>query len=132
MIEVASEPFRPRRSFLHGSQPLWKAFWLLFVGGHLLLGMFLVKLMYGLIAVQIGLFNLKEKLVLPVTFCVAVLVCGLYFVFCTLAVWRCGAQHPSQLWRWASRCVLLLYGLSFWTQVGVMGFFYFKYLFMMR
>ncbi|WP_284337123.1 hypothetical protein [Comamonas sp. NoAH] len=94
-----------------------------FCGGHLLLGLFLLILMFGLISVQTGIFNLNEKLELLFIFFVAVLVCGLYFVFCTLAVWRCGAQHPSQLWRWASRGMLLPYGMFFWAQVSVMGFF---------
>lgn len=114
------------RSFFHGTQPLWKAFWLLYVGGHLLLGM--------LNSCGLAWWWMRQSphaqanpvdgqmLLVLVGGGAAVLLA--YFVWCALVVWRCSAQRPHAVWRWSARAVTGLHALCWLMALDALVYLY--------
>lgn len=101
------------RSFLYGTQPLWKAFWLLYIGGHLLWGLLSGSALTGVLVYQPQWWEASLQnwpLALATIVGVALLLLA-FFAWCALAVWRCSAQSPNALWRWAARAVVGLHAL---------------------
>lgn len=109
--------------YLDGSQPLWKAFWLVYV-----LGLFLLKLLVAvaprsslvietIITYQRMTGLSSEAAVLSL---LAPLKLG-FLVFALLAVWRCAENTGLRLWTWLARLCVGLHGL--WAASKLLGIF---------
>lgn len=112
-MEDAPLPAVQGKSFLKGTQPLWKAFWVLyFVGGLCFSLMILVAVSLaassGMISQAAGIMNLPAERLL--IFVVAVLV-GLYliyFIFCFVSVFKCSKRYGNRFWTIAGRLVVIV------------------------
>lgn len=111
------------RSYLQGTQPLWKAFWLLYVGGHLLGWLLSHAGFTWAVAYWAPQWISGWAMQLAVVAGVALLLMA-YLLLCLWVVWRCSAQHPSALWRWAARAVIVLHALCWLTSIGMVVHFY--------
>lgn len=113
MPEVfASEPLS--RSFWRGTQPLWKAFWLVYVAGHVVFGVVVQQgVMWAMQSRYAAVQRTELELLDLVANCFAVLfvVLALFFVACAVAVWRCSGGDTFVVWRWCARAVLAVHGL---------------------
>ncbi|HEY4664223.1 MAG TPA: hypothetical protein VIG85_04485, partial [Comamonas sp.] len=113
MHDIVASPLHQRPSFLHGTQPLWKAFWLVYVGGHVLLSMgqakVLLEVLPRLQMTGMGSQQMIELLSTSITALFVIVL--LYFVWCAVVVWRCAARHSNALWCWSARAVLMLHGV---------------------
>ena len=124
MPEVfASEPLS--RSFWRGTQPLWKAFWLVYVAGHVVFGAVLQQCVMWVwnskfADTQMSNDRVLELLTLYLTALFVVIL--LFFIACAVAVWRCSASNTLAVWRWGARAVLVLHGLLLLSQGVVLGY----------
>lgn len=113
------------RSWLQSRRPLWQAFWLLYVGGHLVLGSVLG---WGLTwfmtrPSQAWVESPYSWQIFLAVVGGAVLVMLSYFVLSTMAVWRCSV-HAHGVWRWSARSVTALHALWWLTSIGMVVHFY--------
>ncbi|MGE6793677.1 hypothetical protein ACQKFS_16845 [Pseudomonas guineae] len=118
---------RQKMSFIGGSQPLWKAFWILYVLGSLSFTAIALTLMqlptvhYALSQAS-HILNLKVEttLIFAVTAIIATYI--MYFLFCSISVWRCSINTAKKHWgllakfiisinlAWISWKILIAYG----------------------
>jgi hypothetical protein len=100
------------RSYLRGTQPLWKAFWIVFV-----LGSLIVWLLSGVLlstAMAVSLTPSTGIIFNPIHVAsAAALLQGLYFVGAAIAVWRCAPNTPSHLVQYGARVLAMLF-LTWW------------------
>ena len=113
MPEIFASPTSSQRSLWQGTQPLWKAFWLVYVAGHVLFAMVLAQLVIWLQGWYIfeGMSEIQLLGVLTKVCLAIYAVMVLYFAVCAVMVWRCGASSANAFWCWSSRAVLLVHGL---------------------
>src|SRR5690554_2916888 len=101
-------------SFISGTQPLWKAFWLLyFIGGLSFTVVFIsiIKILsksYFLLEISQA-FNLKAEQALVVFVAVFVMMYLGYFLFCFLSVWRCSINSVSKYWALLAKSLILMH-----------------------
>ena len=98
----------PKKSFIRGSQPLWKAFWVLYVLGSLsftAISLALIKTLSASHALlqtsQILNLGVETTLVLAVTIIIAIYI--MYFLFCLISVWRCSINTMKKYWALLAR-----------------------------
>ena len=109
-------------SWWQGRQPLWKTFWLLYVGIHVLLALTLTQALIGLMGLVPVSWLESDNAgpTLMVAAGVVVLLLLAFFGLCAKAVWRSSAHHTHPLWRWLARAALLLHALWWLVQLGTM------------
>ncbi|WPP44427.1 hypothetical protein [Pseudomonas sp. AN-1] len=98
--------------YLDGTQPLWKAFWLVYLLGSVLV--------FGLLGIGIssvlvrGVLFLKHSLGLAQETAIVLLlappIIG-FLAFSLLAIWRCADNTKLQLWTWLAQLFVILHGL---------------------
>jgi hypothetical protein len=93
------------KGYLSGQEPLWKAFWLLTVGGTLVIGLvgysiYLAGTAFQLPTAQIGAV-VSILLLLP------------YSLFCVVAVWRCSGNTEKREWAVLAKGGVVLYVASY-------------------
>ena len=118
-----SEPLS--RSFWRGTQPLWKAFWLLYVVGHVVLGIVLEQCVMWVWDAKFAETQMSDDqaLQLLTMYLTALFVVTLlFFVACAVAVWRCSVSDTLAVWRWSARTVLVVHGLFVLMQGIVLGY----------
>ncbi len=89
-------------SYLGGREPLWKAFWLIYILGWILfpLGLTAVFVILGFIGVPVSIWQL-------VIVILVVLVAWLFLS--SVAVWRCAPNTGWVGWTYLARAFVLLY-----------------------
>lgn len=98
-------------SFLTGSQPLWKAFWGLYVIGGLTftaIAVLLIKAVsksYFLLEVS-HVINLKAEQTLVMLVAVIVMIGVGFSLFCFLSVWRCSKNTVRKYWAFLAKSVI--------------------------
>ncbi|CAN7186404.1 hypothetical protein LJR071_000420 [Pseudomonas sp. LjRoot71] len=103
-----------KMSFIEGSQPLWKAFWVLYVIGSLSFTAIFVVLIkslstsYALLQAS-RILNLQTEQVLVIAATTAVVVYVMYFLFCLIAVWRCSINSANQYWQLLAKSIVLIH-----------------------
>ncbi|MFV0454386.1 MAG: hypothetical protein ACK5NQ_05215 [Pseudomonas sp.] len=101
-------------SFIEGSQPLWKAFWVLYVLGSLsfsAIAVVLIKLLstsHVLLQVSHAL-NLKEEAALIVAITAIAMIYLIYFVFCSISIWRCSRNTMKKSWMFLARFTISIH-----------------------
>ncbi len=102
---------RKKMSFIGGSQPLWKAFWVLYVLGSLsftAISVALIKLLSSshVLLQASHILNLRTEtiLVLAVTTIVAAYI--MYFLFCSISVWRCSINTVKKYWALLAKSII--------------------------
>ncbi|EIY2731911.1 hypothetical protein ACOAQZ_14970 [Pseudomonas aeruginosa] len=96
------------RSFLSGGQPLWKAFWLFFAAGFLLLSVAARQAMVAIVDPLMQEATGEHAVALTLWGMVGVeLVRLAYLCLSLVVVWRCGRNSRWVAARHASRAVLL-------------------------
>lgn len=115
-------PHAAPRSFWQGTQPLWKAFWLLYVGVSvlyaLLVGWGLSWLSASASQRMVEGWSGLQLLMLGAS--LSTLIYLAYFVVCLVVVWRCSAHHPHPVWRRGARGVMLLHVLWWVSNVAML------------
>ena len=115
-------PHAAPRSFWQGTQPLWKAFWLLYVGVSvlyvLLVGWGLSWLSASASQRMVQGWNGLQLLMWSAG--LSTLLYLAYFVVCLVVVWRCSARHPNPVWRWGARGVMLLHMLWWLANMAIL------------
>lgn len=107
------------RSFWQGTQPLWKAFWLLYIGGHVICGV--VFVLTGWMESQADWWPegpLKSQMQVVMAIGIQWLLLA-YFVLCFIAVWRSSARHPRVVLRWSARVLLVVHALWWLMELAV-------------
>lgn len=110
-------------SFLEGTQPLCRAFWLLYIGGHLLWGMVSGGALAWVLVYQSQWWEAAIEnwpWALAAIGGVALLLLA-FFAWCAVAVWRCSAQSPNALWRWVARAVVGLHALWWLLSMAIVA-----------
>src|SRR5690606_6920624 len=84
-------------SFIGGSQPLWKASWVLYVIGSLSFTSIFVVLITLLSTSHVLLqasyiLNLQTEIILVMVATTTVVIYIMYFLFCSISVWRCSTN----------------------------------------
>lgn len=110
------------RSFLDGTQPLWKAFWLVYVAVSVAYALVVAKGMRWVFTAEA--LQLVEGwsgvVLLVLALSVSALLYFAYFIMCFVVVWRCSEHHPQPLWRWAARVVIVLHALWWALQIALL------------
>lgn len=113
----------PLRSVIQGGLPLWKAFWLLYVGGHVLLAVGIVQVVR--IAISTDLLEFSAELISWRTLTSALgLITALflaYFVLCCTAVWRSSHHHANPMECWGARAILIVHGMWWVLKLLALG-----------
>ncbi|WP_324733560.1 hypothetical protein [Pseudomonas paeninsulae] len=99
----ATSPSLQKMSFIRGSQPLWKAFWILYVLGSLSFTAIFVVLIKSLSTSHLLLqashiLNLQKETALLTTATTVVVIYIMYFLLCSISVWRCAKNTMRNLW----------------------------------
>lgn len=101
-------------SFLAGSQPLWKAFWALYVIGSLtftVISVLPIKALsksYFLLEIS-HVFNLDAEQALVMLVAVIVMTGLGFFLFCFLSVWRCSKNTVIKYWALLAKSVISMH-----------------------
>lgn len=118
---------RQKMSFIGGSQPLWKAFWLLYVLGGLsftaiaLLLMQMPTVHYALLQVS-HILNLKIERILIMTAAAIAVSYIMYFLFCSVSVWRCSTNTVGKYWGLVARFIISInFVWVFWKAFVAFG-----------
>lgn len=98
-----TSPPRQKMSFIGGSQPLWKAFWILYVLGSLsftataLVLLQLPTVHYALSQAS-HILNLQVETTVIMTSAAIAVTYIMYFLFCSISVWRCSINTVKKYW----------------------------------
>ena len=103
-----------KMSFIEGSQPLWKAFWVLYVIGSLsftVISAALIKLFStSHVLLQAShIFNLQTEKILVMTITTTVVVYIMYFLFCSISVWRCSTNTANKYWPLLAKSIISIH-----------------------
>lgn len=98
-------------SFIGGSQPLWKAFWVLYVIGSLSFTAISVLLIKAISESHVLLkisdtLNLQAETTLVIIVAAIVVVYIVYFLFCFLSVLRCSINTVKKYWAILAKSVV--------------------------
>ena len=109
----ASSTSSPRQkiSFIGGSQPLWKAFWILYVIGSLSFTAISVVLIKTLSASHVllqasNILNLQTEKILVMAVTITVAIYIMYFLFCSISVWRCSINTVKKYWALLAKFII--------------------------
>ncbi|MDY0250869.1 MAG: hypothetical protein RBR45_12570 [Pseudomonas sp.] len=116
-----------KMSFIGGSQPLWKAFWVLYVLGSLsftAISVVLIKLLSTsqvlLQASHILNLQTEQALVMAVTATVVIYI--MYVLFCSISVWRCSINTEKKYWALLAKVIILIhFTWIFWKAFVAIG-----------
>ena len=110
-------------AYLAGSKPLWKAFWLVFVLGNVVLQLLGVAIFLAAYALTTHSLTTSSGVAFD-PYHVGILVAlvqGAYFVLSTLVVWRCAKNAAHLVIRYGVRIfALLTFALWLWRFFGYM------------
>jgi|APLak6261668527_1056067.scaffolds.fasta_scaffold19109_1 hypothetical protein len=103
-------------SYLGGTKPLWKAFWLVFVIGNVAVAIVTETILATAKAISTApatdiLFNPYHVAYFTTS------VAGLYFVYSAIVLWRCASTAPTYSMRYGVRIFVVLY--FFWWLYGL-------------
>lgn len=105
---------RQKMSFIRGSQPLWKAFWVLYFLGSLIftvIALALIQLptVHYALSQTSNILNLRidTALIMAVTAVVATYI--IYFLLCTVSVWRCSINTKRKYWGPLAKLVISIH-----------------------
>ena len=98
-------------SFIGGSQPLWKAFWVLYVIGSLSFTAIFVVLIKLLSTSHVLLqasyiLNLQTEKILVMVATTTVVIYIMYFLFCSISVWRCSINTVKKYWALLAKFII--------------------------
>lgn len=113
---VVQMQHRSSNSYLNGTQPLWRAFWVLYVLGSLVfiippLAFTKIPLLSHALVDLGQVIGSRPETPLILVLMITVSAYIVYLGFCSLAVWRCSGNTNNRLWRVLARSVLLLNGV---------------------
>ena len=102
-----------KMSFIGGSQPLWKAFWVLYVIGSLSFTAIFVVLIKLLSTSHVLLqasyiLKLQTEKILVMVITTTVVIYIMYFLFCSISVWRCAKNTMRKLWANFAKIIILI------------------------
>ncbi len=102
---------RQKMSFIGGSQPLWKAFWVLYVLGSLsftAISVVLIKLLSAShVLLQASyILNLRTETTLVFAVTTIVVVYIMYFLFCSISIWRCSINTMKKYWALLAKFII--------------------------
>ncbi|MBV2133239.1 hypothetical protein KRX52_10560 [Pseudomonas sp. MAP12] len=122
-LDSAALPRKGLLGYLDGSQPLWKAFWLVYVLGSLLLSLAMAFGVRTSLFVDVAI-ALKRAIGLGTETVLVLLIATpiLGFVAFSLpVVWRCADNTGRKLWTLLARLCVSLHGL--WAASKLLGIF---------
>lgn len=98
-------------SFIGGSQPLWKAFWVLYVIGSLSFTAIFVVLIKLLSASHVlfqasYILNLQTEKILVMVATTTAVIYIMYFLFCSISVWRCSINTVKKYWALLAKSII--------------------------
>ena len=101
-------------SFIGGSQPLWKAFWVLYVIGSFsftAISIALIKLLStSHVLLQASyILNLQTEKTLVMAVTVTVVIYIMYFLFCSISVWRCSINTMKKYWALLAKVIISIH-----------------------
>ena len=109
----ASQNSSPRQkmSFIGGSQPLWKAFWILYVLGSLsftAIALLLIQLptVHYVLLQASHVLNLQIETTLIVAAAAIAATYVMYFLFCLISVWRCSINTVKKYWGLLAKLII--------------------------
>ena len=114
-MEVSATPSSLQKmSFIGGSQPLWKAFWILYVIGSLSFSaIFVVLIKYlstsNLLLQASHILNLQTESTLVIAVTITVVAYILYFLFCSISVWRCSINSIKKYWALLAKFIISIH-----------------------
>lgn len=114
-------------SFIGGSQPLWKAFWVLYVIGSLSFTAIFVVLIKLLSTSHVLLqasyiLNLQTEKILVMVATTTVVIYIMYFLFCSISVWRCSTNAVKQYWELLAKFIISInFAWVFWKAFVAFG-----------
>lgn len=102
---------RQKMSFIGGSQPLWKAFWLLYVLGSLsftAISVVLIKLLSAshVLLQASHILNLRTETTLVLVVTTVVVAYIMYFLFCLISIWRCSINTITKYWALLAKFII--------------------------
>lgn len=104
--------------YFNGAKPLWKAFWILYVGGSLLITLLLATLIKSPALFELA-YHVKKITRLspdaPLIITISIIISPYigYSVFCLIATWRCARNTNSKTWSILAKSVVALH--AGWT-----------------
>ena len=106
-----------KMSFIGGSQPLWKAFWVLYVIGSLSFTAIFVVLIKLLSTSHVLLqasyiLNLQTEKILVMVATTTVVIYIMYFLFCSISIWRCSINTMKKSWAFLAKLTISIH--FFW------------------
>lgn len=98
-------------SFIGGSQPLWKAFWVLYVIGSLSFTAIFIALIKLLSTSHVLLqashiLNLQTEKTLVMVATATAVIYIMYFLFCSISVWRCSINTAKKYWALLAKVII--------------------------
>lgn len=114
-------------SFIGGSQPLWKAFWVLYVIGSLSFTAIFVVLIKLLSTSHVLLqasyiLNLQTEKILVMVATTTVVIYIMYFLFCAISVWRCSTNAVKKYWALLAKFIISInFAWVFWKAFVAFG-----------
>ena len=116
-----------KMSFIGGSQPLWKAFWVLYVIGSLSFTAIFVVLIKLLSTSHVLLqasyiLNLQTEKILVMVATTTVVIYIMYFLFCSISVWRCSINTMKKYWALLAKFIISInFAWVFWKAFVAFG-----------
>ena len=116
-----------KMSFIGGSQPLWKAFWVLYVIGSLSFTAIFVVLIKLLSTSHVLLqasyiLNLQTEKILVMVATTTVVIYIMYFLFCAISVWRCSTNTVKKHWALLAKFIISInFAWVFWKAFVAFG-----------
>ena len=116
-----------KMSFIGGSQPLWKAFWVLYVIGSLSFTAIFVVLIKLLSTSHVLLqasyiLNLQTEKILVMVATTTVVIYIMYFLFCSISVWRCSTNAVKKYWELLAKFIISInFAWVFWKAFVAFG-----------
>ena len=114
-------------SFIGGSQPLWKAFWVLYVIGSLSFTAIFVVLIKLLSTSHVLLqasyiLKLQTEKILVMVATTTVVIYIMYFLFCSISVWRCSTNTVKKYWELLAKFIISInFAWVFWKAFVAFG-----------
>ncbi|MGA4616748.1 hypothetical protein ACPA2N_17925 [Ectopseudomonas hydrolytica] len=102
-----------KKSFIKGTQPLWKAFWLLYVVSGFaftiaaIIFIQIPAVNYALTRISEA-FDLQMRTTLTFTATMLMAIHIIYFIFISISVWRCSNNSTNNLFIIAAKFIVLI------------------------
>ena len=125
-VSVTSSSLQ-KMSFIGGSQPLWKAFWVLYVIGSLSFTAIFIALIKFLSTSHVLLqashiLNLQTEKTLVMAVTATVVIYIMYFLFCSISVWRCSINTVKKYWALLAKVIISInFAWIFWKAFVAYG-----------